>query len=301
MSASELENANEFRLQKLTRAKATRTGKLSSLTRRVNKARKIMAEQGSRTELKSLQTVLLQSIPGIVEQSNKVFIELLNSEAELVAAEEWISQAIEKAQSCIEEVKDHLEERADENPSEQSVTGTVASRKTPSSRVSASKYSSASTTARAREMSRKAQLDALKASQALGAAERQIQRDQQAAQQVAQQIIAKAQEQAGETKKAAIRAASVAELSRVESNLLHNDTQEERGEELQNRLKDFENEPLTMDAPPLGLPLHQSYVQPTILPTQRPCRRDLVHLLSLDLSCLQLPGSFYHHHSHSLI
>ena len=54
MSASELENANEFRLQKLTREKATRTGKLSSLTRRVNKARKIMAEKGSRTELKSL-------------------------------------------------------------------------------------------------------------------------------------------------------------------------------------------------------------------------------------------------------
>ena len=87
MSASELENANEFRLQKLTRAKATRTGKLSSLTRRVNKARKIMAEKGSRTELKSLYTVLLQSIPGI-EEYNQVFMELLNSEAELVAAEE---------------------------------------------------------------------------------------------------------------------------------------------------------------------------------------------------------------------
>ena len=229
MSASELENANELRLCKLTRAKATRTGKLSSLTRRVNKARQIMAEQGSRTELKSLQTVILQSIYGI-EESNKVFMELLNSE--LVAGEEWISQAIEQAESCIEEIKAHLEERADENPSEQSVTGTVASRKTPSSRVSASKYSSASTTARAREMSRKAQLDALKASQALGAAERQIQRDQQAAQEAAQQILTKAQKQAEETKEAAIRAANVAELSRLESNLLHNDALEERGEEL---------------------------------------------------------------------
>ena len=52
-------------------------------------------------------------------------MELLNSE--LVAAEEWISQAIEQAESCIEEIKAHLEERVDENPSEQSVTGKVAS------------------------------------------------------------------------------------------------------------------------------------------------------------------------------
>ena len=72
----------------------------------------------------------------------------------------------------------------------------------------------------------------MKASQALGAAERQIQRDQQAAQEAAQQILTKAQKQAEETKEAAIRAANVAELSRLESNLLHNDALEERGEEL---------------------------------------------------------------------
>ena len=117
----------------------------------------------------------------------------------------------------------------------------------------------------------------LKAYPALGAVECQIQRDQQAAQQAAQQILTKAQEQAEETKEAAIRAATAAELSKLESNLLHNDALEECGEELQNHLTDFDNEPLAMDAPPLGLqvPLHQSYVQPTILPTQtlpsRPC------------------------------
>ena len=96
---------------------ATRTGKVSSLTRCVNKARKIIADQGSRTDLKILQTVILHSIADI-EESNKAFMELLNTEADLEAAEEWISQVMEQAESCIEELKEHLEERADERPSE---------------------------------------------------------------------------------------------------------------------------------------------------------------------------------------
>ena len=50
-------------------------------------------------------------------------------------------------------------------------------------------YSVALTTVRARKMSRKAQLDALKASEAVEVAKRQIQRNQQAAWQRAQQII----------------------------------------------------------------------------------------------------------------
>ena len=128
-------------------------------------------------------------------------MELLNSEAELVAAKEWISQAMEQAESCIEEIKEHPGERADETPSERSITDSTKSRNTPRSHVTESNYSDASTTARARETSRKAQLDALKASQALETAERQIQRDQQASWQRAKQITRKAQEQAEETKK----------------------------------------------------------------------------------------------------
>ena len=60
------------------------------------------------------------------------------------------------------------------------------------------------------------------------------------------------------------------ERSRVESNLLHKDVLKERDKQLQNHLIDFNNEPLAMDAPPLGLsvPLHQSRVLPAIPPTQ---------------------------------
>ena len=63
------------------------------------------------------------------------------------------------------------------------------------------------------------------------------------------------------------------ERSRLESNLLHKDVLKELKEpdkQLQNHVTDFNNEPLAMDAPPLGLsvPLHQSRVLPAIPPTQ---------------------------------
>ena len=79
-----------------------RTGKLSSLTRCVNKARKIIWQKRQlyRAEITSDCHTVLQSIAGI-EESNKVFMQLLNSEAELVVAEEWLSKAIEQAESCI--------------------------------------------------------------------------------------------------------------------------------------------------------------------------------------------------------
>ena len=167
---------------------ATRIGKVSSLTRRVNKVRKIIADQGSRTDLKILQTIILHSIAGI-----KKIIKRFSGTTEF-RSRLSSSQGMDLSGHGTSRI---LHWRNKGTPGRKSrrktvwaiITDSTKSRNIARSRVSNSNYSVGLTTARARKMSRKAQLDALKASEVLQVAKRQIQWDQQAARQRAQQTI----------------------------------------------------------------------------------------------------------------
>lgn len=96
--------------QEILRKKASRKGKLSALSRCINKARRLIQNKGSRTEVKALQNMISQRLFPDIEEINHALIKLFVSTDEIEAAEVWISQVCESREVCLGEINAYLEE-----------------------------------------------------------------------------------------------------------------------------------------------------------------------------------------------
>lgn len=98
----------EVREQKIHTTKASRAGKLSVLTRRINEANELMKNEHNHAELKIIRNLITERLFPNVNEINEALINLYVLEIKKQEAEEWFMKVRDAKELCLRQINSYL-------------------------------------------------------------------------------------------------------------------------------------------------------------------------------------------------